>query len=307
MRVRIYAFCATAVLMAAGAPPALASFHVAHIHRVMTGLEGTTAIQYVEIEMDALGQNLVGGSKLAAFKADGEFGHIVLSVSTSVSSGNHRPWIMASDAFAEAAGISPDFTFDSTGAKGLFAEDGMVCWGKPSDQTDPDDYVDCVSYGSFTGPDNSHTSAPTSAPFGHGIVRVSKTGSSAADFQCEDPATPRNNVPETGELAATAACAQCGNDTVDAGESCDDGDTQFSQGDFCSADCERFACGVPSSVAAAVPKTSDALFVLRAAVASSNCDPRVCDANSSNSVTSSDALLILKRAVGQDVELVCPA
>lgn len=78
-------------------------------------------------------------------------------------------------------------------------------------------------------------------------------------------------------------------------------------GDFCSAACEAFPCGVPTNVAAARPKTSDALFVLKAAVATSNCDLRVCDVNASGSVNTTDALLVLKRAVGQPVNLACIA
>lgn len=301
---------AAATLLAVSSP-VRATFHFAHISRVMTGAGGTTDVQFVEIVMDAAGQQFVAGSKLIAFKADGTFDHVVLAVPTnSIAGGSGRPWIMASAGFAAAAGITPDFVFDSTGANGLIAENGMVCWGKPADQANPGSagMVDCVSYGSFTGAPNVHTSAPsTITPFGHGLVRVSSTASSAADFVCEAPAAPHNNAQAAGQIDATTPCTGCGNSVVESPETCDDGDTIFAVGDFCSADCTAFSCGIPTKIDAADPRTSDALFVLKAAVQASNCDARVCDVNNSGSVTASDALVILKRAVGQPVELNCPA
>ncbi|MBI5504566.1 MAG: hypothetical protein HY899_07175 [Deltaproteobacteria bacterium] len=52
--------------------------------------------------------------------------------------------------------------------------------------------------------------------------------------------------------------------------------------------------------------SSDALLTLRTAVGSSSCAEYVCDVNSSGSVTAADALLVLKLAVGQAVEVHCP-
>lgn len=63
-------------------------------------------------------------------------------------------------------------------------------------------------------------------------------------------------------------------------------------------------CGQPTNGPA--PKASDALYVLRAAVASGACDIRVCDVSDTNTVTASDALMILKAAVGQDILFNCP-
>ena len=52
---------------------------------------------------------------------------------------------------------------------------------------------------------------------------------------------------------------------------------------------------------------TDALFVLRAAVRIEQCADCVCDVNSENGVTATDALLLLQFAVGQSVQLNCPA
>jgi hypothetical protein len=51
---------------------------------------------------------------------------------------------------------------------------------------------------------------------------------------------------------------------------------------------------------------SDALVVLRAAVGSGECEPCICDVNDSGELTASDALIVLKAAVGLAAELDCP-
>lgn len=52
--------------------------------------------------------------------------------------------------------------------------------------------------------------------------------------------------------------------------------------------------------------SADALLTLKAAVGSAECEDYVCDVNLAGGVTSADALLILKSAVGQNVTLKCP-
>ena len=63
-------------------------------------------------------------------------------------------------------------------------------------------------------------------------------------------------------------------------------------------------CGRPTNGTA--PRASDALYVLKATVQSTDCDIRVCDVTDTNTVTASDALMILKGAVGQEVNFNCP-
>jgi hypothetical protein len=50
---------------------------------------------------------------------------------------------------------------------------------------------------------------------------------------------------------------------------------------------------------------SDALLALRSAVGVVPCLPCLCNANASGATTAIDALLILRSAVGLDVELYC--
>jgi hypothetical protein len=63
-------------------------------------------------------------------------------------------------------------------------------------------------------------------------------------------------------------------------------------------------CGQPVS-SGAQPSASDALFTLRAAVGIVQCPLSVCDVDSSCTISAADALRILKRAVGQSLELGC--
>lgn len=51
---------------------------------------------------------------------------------------------------------------------------------------------------------------------------------------------------------------------------------------------------------------SDALFVLRAAVGSKPCPLPVCDYTGDGKIAASDALAILRKAVGQNVASKCP-
>jgi hypothetical protein len=65
-------------------------------------------------------------------------------------------------------------------------------------------------------------------------------------------------------------------------------------------------CGQPVTNGAD-PTASDCLFILRSAVGSDTCTPEcVCNTNGQGVITASDALTCLKKAVGQNVTLVCP-
>jgi len=52
-------------------------------------------------------------------------------------------------------------------------------------------------------------------------------------------------------------------------------------------------------------KAGDSLFALEAAVGSW-CQPESCDAGMPAGITATDSLAILKKAVGQPIDLTCP-
>jgi hypothetical protein len=51
---------------------------------------------------------------------------------------------------------------------------------------------------------------------------------------------------------------------------------------------------------------SDALSVLRVAVGSVSCEACICDVNDAGGITTTDALFVLRKAVGQNVAMNCP-
>jgi cysteine-rich repeat protein len=97
----------------------------------------------------------------------------------------------------------------------------------------------------------------------------------------------------------------CGDGVVTPPEECDDGDNVWVPGEACQADCGLVACADPDDTG--TTSASDALFILRAAVGASFCDPCLCDVdNSGGNANASDALRTLRRSVGIPVSIMCP-
>lgn len=64
-------------------------------------------------------------------------------------------------------------------------------------------------------------------------------------------------------------------------------------------------CGQPATDGTN-PTVTDCLYVLKAAVGTRTCTPQcICDVNASGGITAGDALLCLRKSVGQDVTLDC--
>jgi len=110
----------------------------------------------------------------------------------------------------------------------------------------------------------------------------------------------------TTTITTTTLPAVCGDGVVAGSEDCDDGDTSAAPGDACTADCRTAACVKPTGSPGTLPTASDALYVLRAVVGSASCQSCVCDGDGNGSVSATDALITLRRAVGQAITLRCP-
>jgi hypothetical protein len=201
----------------AQAPHSQAVFHFAVIDEVMTSYGGDANVQFVEIRMLSSGQNLVMNSVLGAFDASGSYlGDVLIVPGNVASSGVGVRWIMGTSAFATASGLTPDFTMPGMGGVSLPTSGGMVCWGAPGvsppapgswDHTNPSNYVDCLAYGTYSGPTNVHIGTPTSLDgIGHSLQRVTETNNNANDFVCADPATPKKNNGTAVTMAATTSC-----------------------------------------------------------------------------------------------------
>lgn len=106
------------------------------------------------------------------------------------------------------------------------------------------------------------------------------------------------------ELNCPRLSLTCGNGSLDLLEECDDGDSDWNSGELCNRSCERVDCGDPNDSGAIT--TLDASFVLRTSIGLETCDLRVCDTTGNASIDSSDALLVLKKAVGLPILLTCP-
>jgi len=156
-------------------------------------------------------QTFVAGTVLGAFDASGSHLGNVLVIPGNVSrDGNGVRWLMGTARLQVVSGLTPDFIMPA----GLPTGGGMVCWGAPGAfPSNPGSYVDCVAYGSYSGPSNIHIGTPTALNAdGHSLVRKSETDDNAMDFACGDPATPEINSGAAASLTATASCVSeaCG-------------------------------------------------------------------------------------------------
>ncbi len=202
-----------AAALLAGTGSARALFHLAVIDEIMTSYAGDNTAQFVEIRMNAGAQTITTNSVLAAFDASGNYIADVFVVPGNLANGGAGlRWIMGTASFQTASGIAADFLIPAS----LPVSGGMVCWGAPGiippapgawDHTLPTNYVDCVAYGSYSGPTNPLIGNATGlTPVGHSLARVSSTNDNATDFSCADPATPTNNSATSASLSATASC-----------------------------------------------------------------------------------------------------
>ena len=209
----------TALLVSAsGSRPALAAHHIAEISEVMSGFDGDPDVQFVEIDQLAIYQSFVTNTRLTAFNPDGTLAGVLLDpVGGDVSLTGDR-WLMGTSAFETASGISADFTF----SPGILPAAGMVCWGAPNvsapapgtwDASDPNNYVDCISYGgaAFAGT-NPMSTNPAGSGAGDGTLSLTRNTSStgkvtnpwrnsddSTDFKLAVP-SPTNDAGDVGSL-----------------------------------------------------------------------------------------------------------
>jgi len=210
---------AVAVVVAAAmfyAERAQALFHAAVIDEVMTSYGGDPTVQFIEVRMLAAAQGFVQHSVLAAFDSNGNYIQDILVMPNNLNnSGPGVRWLVGTSALQTASGITPDFIMP---AGILPTGGGMVCYGgggglapqnPPNwDRTAFATYVDCLAYGTYSGPSNVKIGTPTQLNGnGHSLQRTGSTQNNSADFTCADPATPQNNAGDTGSLAATSPCS----------------------------------------------------------------------------------------------------
>ena len=186
------------------ASSASATFHLIKIREVAPNPAGANS-SYVELQMYAFGQNLVGGHTLNSYTAAGAvLGSVTLPA--NVANGDNQRTVLIGDA---ATPGSPDFVTNIGSYLPTAAAGGAVCW----------ENIDCVSWGNFAGfagPTPSPPGTPAPAiPAGSALVRsiapncptlledADDTNNSVADFSLAPP-SPRNNSATPTETACTA-------------------------------------------------------------------------------------------------------
>jgi hypothetical protein len=187
------------------APPAQATFHLISIREVYPGSAAHPDSGYVELQMYASGQNLVGGHSLTVYGAGGTSTG-TFTFPSAVANGADQATILIGDSGVQSAfGVAPDltdagFAIDPAG--------GAACWAGS---------LDCVSWGSFSGSTPSASGSPADPlgiPDGKGLRRTIEPGcptlleaaddsnDSATDFLDATP-QPRSNASAIVEAACT--------------------------------------------------------------------------------------------------------
>ncbi len=133
-----------------------------------------------------------------------------------------------------------------------------------------------------------------------GQIAACGNGNVESPEECDD-----GNAIDTDACPSTCLNSKCGDGFVRSGvEECDDGGT--APGDGCDATCQAEASCGDADLNGSV-QASDALRVLRNAVGQAvACPDSLCDVDSSGAIQAGDALRVLRKAVGQAVELNCP-
>jgi hypothetical protein len=173
------------------------------MREVYPGSEANPGAQYVELQMRAGGQNLVGGHFVRTFDA------AAAPVATSTfpanvpNDANQSTLLLATPQAEAEFGIVADGPL----TPGIAPAGGAVCW----------ETIDCVSWGNFAGslPSSAGTpAAPGGIPNGMALRRSiargcataleagDDTDQSQADFEAVFPAPRPNSVPPSEKLCA---------------------------------------------------------------------------------------------------------
>jgi hypothetical protein len=184
------------------AAPASATFHLMRVREVYPA----AGASYVELQMLAAGEDLVGGHHLVSYNANGTVADdFTLPSHVNLSSPINATVLITGPGYAAAFPSGP--TTDELDANlNLPASGGAVCWTEGSPP-------DCVAWGNFTGPLPAHVpplvvgtpASPTGVTSGKALRRTiapscptlleeaDDSDDSATDFSEQTP-NPRNNA-----------------------------------------------------------------------------------------------------------------
>lgn len=201
----------SAVVVMSVTAKASAAFHVMKVVEVFAGSPAAPDAHYVQLQMYAAGQNVVGGHFIKVYDAAGN--EIVASRFTfgaNVANGADQATILVGTAAVSTSlGVDPDFTLPQPFA----TAGGAVCF---EDVATPS-AIDCFSWGTFAGAAGDSSVSPLAAFSGLAAKRKIDSGASAAlleeaddgnnnalDFAHGAPA-PKNNNGVVGSLGDAGA------------------------------------------------------------------------------------------------------
>src|SRR5262245_400144 len=182
------------------AQPARAMFHLEHIAEVNARAGDDPGNQYVEIVMEAPGQTHVKNTVLGAFDCSGTYlGDLLVVPDDLENGGTGVRWLTATQ--NGTGGIIPDFLIPN-GAPAIPGDCGQVCWGAPGGDLPPPDppdwsrtnlnnFVDCVSWGPYTGPTRAGSGPPSPITPDDGTFARERGGDTTPTPAC--PSTENNN------------------------------------------------------------------------------------------------------------------
>ena len=196
-----------AVLCAALAAPAAASFHFMRIVQVYGGDIDHPDAQYVVLQMCTGGQNFVGGHSIRFFDETGAAVGTPATFTTPMGNAASQAKILIATTSVETLfGVSADLHMQG----GVLPAGGKVCFDPPPGA------IDCIAWGTYS-PSDPTVGNPFSPIFGiepgeapqrdlaivpppttlECVTTFDDTDDSAADFDAVQP-TPTNNAGETG-------------------------------------------------------------------------------------------------------------
>jgi hypothetical protein len=182
---------------------------------VLSSWQGNDAIQFVELELLADGQQGTANAAELVFDdatgADGTRRFFTLTANL-VRGTRGAKVLLATPALAALAGVTPDFTLP---AGSLAVRAGRVCW-QVRDPGGGARVVDCVAYGAFTGPRLGLGPPTPVTPDNRSLERIALSGSNRDDWRGQLAPTPTNNAGATAMLATL-----CGDGQLSQGEECD--------------------------------------------------------------------------------------
>lgn len=248
--------------------PARAGFDEIVIDQVMSGYAGQNDLEYVALEVVGNDQKTIRDTRLTYFNADGSMHTVLATADRHMNFGAPGDSILfATEAFG-GLGATPDFIIDT----GVLGPSGMVCWGAPGSDFAP----------------NPNTWNPAT---------VSNYTDCVAYGNYSGPLHPGNarasSLPPGG--GQTALRRQ--------------GDTNDDEADFTLDQVVACSNSGPCTILAVLTTLSTTTStVTTTSTSTTTLEPVCCgDANRDGRLTSTDALAVLRGAVGLAVNLECSA